>query len=209
MSDNNGLRFYQIFNFGGLIGVNEFSFGELIAVNGITLVVMFVLVGLLAAFFPFLMLFFYFIFLLFGNWEQNLIDRARTNLAAIIGYIYFMFDYHYGFIGWSFVYSLFGKEGVDNLCHINTTLFVINLILLFYGTRLFGNIQYGLLRIAVFIGVLYFGNKMIRPISERVIPNLVTQHVAPPEVDEKKLQEEKEKNFRYNEEYYNDFYGIE
>jgi hypothetical protein len=206
---NNGLRFYQIFKFGGTIGVNEFTFGELIAVNGFSMIIILILVGLLAAFFPFLMLLFYVIFLLMGNWEQNLIDRARTNLLAIIGYVYFMFDYHYGFIGWSFVYELFGKDAVDKLCHINTTLFVINLILLFYGTRLFGNMQYGLLRVAVFIGMLYFGNKMITPISERVIPKIVTQHVAPPEVDEGALQEEKEKNFRYNEDYYNDFYGIE
>lgn len=204
-----GLRFYQIFNFGGTVGVNEFSLGELLAVNGATMVFMIIIIGLLAAFFPFLMLFFYFIFLLFGNFEQNLIDRAQTNLAAIIGYIYFMIDYHYGFIGWSFVYHMFGKDGVDTLCHINTTLFVVNLILLFYGVRLFGNIQYALIRVAVFAGMLYFGNKIIYPISETIIPKIVSQHVPPPKVDEKKIQEEKEKNFRYNEEYYNDFYGIE
>lgn len=209
MSDNDGLRFYQVFNFGGMIGVNEFTFGELVAVNGISMVVMIVLVGLLAALFPFLMLAFYLIFLLMGNWEQNLIDRARCNLGGIIGYIYFMFDYHFGFIGWSFMHTFIGTDGMNTLCYVNTSLFVINLVMLFFGNRLFADIQYGLVRVLFFIGALYFGHKIIRPISEAVIPSLVSQHVPPPKVDEKKLEEEKEKNFRYNEEYYNDFYGIE
>ncbi len=204
-----GIKFYDIFNFGGTIAVMEFSLGELLAVNAFSYFVTFLIMALLAAFFPFLMLLFYIIFLLLGNWEKNLIERAQTNLLGAVGYIYFMIDYHYGFIGWSFVYHIFGKEALDKLCFLNTTLFVLNIILLFFGARIFGNMPYGLLRASVFIGMFYYGNKIISPISEKVIPSIISQHIPPPQPDEEKIREEKEKNFRYNEEYYNEFYGIE
>jgi hypothetical protein len=174
-----GTKFYDVHSFMGTIGVTEFSFAELIAVNGLGVIIMFILMGLLAAFFPLLMLIFYILFLLIGNWYENDLDRSRTNLAAVIGYIYFMVDYHYGFIGWKFVHSFFGKEGVDELCYLNTTLFVVNLFLVFYGTKIFGDMKYGIVRVGVFIAMLFFTNKVVYPISETIIPKIVSQYVEP------------------------------
>ena len=59
-----GTKFYDVHSFMGTIGVTEFSFAELIAVNGLGVIVMFILMGLLAAFFPLLLLIFYILFLL-------------------------------------------------------------------------------------------------------------------------------------------------
>lgn len=116
---NKGTRFYDIYDFRGTLAVTEFSFGELLAVNAFSMIVVFVIIALLAAFFPFLMLFFYIIFLLFGNYEQNLKDRAYTTLFGAIGFLYFLVDYHFGWLGWYFVYHFFGAEAVDKLLFIN------------------------------------------------------------------------------------------
>mgnify|MGYP007032569619 CR=1 FL=1 len=204
---NKGTRFFDVFNFMGTTAVTEFSLGELLAVNAFSTIVMFVIIALLAAFFPFLMLFFYIIFLLIPNYKENFIDRVRLNALGAIGYLYFLVDFHYGWLGWSFVHQIFGLEAANKIFFVNTSIFVINVFLIFFGTRFFGDIHNAIFRVVIFSGMLYYGHKMLLPMSKILLPNIVKQYVAPE--DEEKLRQEQEKNFRYHNEYYNEIYGIE
>jgi hypothetical protein len=178
--ENNGLRFYQIFNFGGTIGVNGLSFGELIAANFISFIVMIILLGLLAALFPIIMLLAYGLLVLAGNWEQMQIDRIRVNILSMVGYVYFMIDYHYGFIGWRVLNTFAGSEFVDKFCYINTALFLFNIFLFLLGNNILNRIDLGIGRLGVFIGLLFFGYKLLVPVGSVLAPLITKQHVPKP-----------------------------
>ena len=179
--ENNGLRFFQIFNFGGTIAVNSLSFGELIAINFGTLVIMVILIGLLCALIPIILFFIFGIFLLFGNWEQIQLDRVRLNIFSMIGYVYFMIDYHYGFICWSFFNAFFSISFVDKLCYINTALFIFNGILLFVGNGILNQINLGLTRLVVFILISILGYKILVPFGSIVAPMITKQCISKPD----------------------------
>lgn len=178
--ENNGLKFYQIFNFGGSIAVNSLSFGELIVVNFGTLLTMIILIGLLASLIPIILFFIFGIFLLFGNWRQVQIDRIRLNIFSIIGYVYFMIDYHYGFICWSFFHTFFSVNFVNKLCYINTSLFIFNGILLFVGNGILNQINSGLVRLVVFILISIIGYKILVPFGSIVAPMITKQYIPKP-----------------------------
>jgi hypothetical protein len=180
---NDGVKFYQVFKFGGTIGVNSLTFSELLMVNGGTLIVMMLLLGVLAFIFPILMLLMYTILILSGNWEQNQINRVRVNIFAIIGYIYFMIDYHFGFIGWGSFYIMFGAEFIDKLCYVNTGLLLLNILLMFFGNKLFNEIESGYSRLSVFILILFLSSKILVPIGKSLTPLIITQHVPKPDDD--------------------------
>jgi hypothetical protein len=178
--ENSGLRFFQIFNFGGTIAVNSLTFGELIAVNIATLFVMILLLGSLATLIPIILFFIFCIFLLLGNWEEMQLDRIRLNIISMVGYVYFMIDYHYGFIGWSFFNTFFGSNFVDKLCYINTALFIFNGILLFVGNGILNQINLGLTRLVVFILISIMGYKILVPFGSIVAPMITTQYIPKP-----------------------------
>jgi hypothetical protein len=178
--ENDGIKFYQVFGFGGTIGVNKLTFSDLIMVKGGTLIVMILLLGVLASIFPIIMLFVYAFLLLFGNWEQMQLDRVRVNIFAIAGYVYFMIDYHFGFVGWLFFYKMFGAEFVDKLCYINTALVILNILLMFFGNRLFNEIQHGIVRLAAFAFILFLSNKILIPIGKSLSPAITTQYIPKP-----------------------------
>ena len=178
--ENNGMKFYQVFGFGGTIAVNGLTFSELIMVNFGTLIVMILLLGVLASIFPILMLFAYAMVVMAGNWEQMQLDRVRVNIFALVGYVYFMFDYHFGFVGWIFFHTMFGAEFVDKLCYINTALFLLNILLMFFGNRIFNQIDNGLVRLAAFGVILFLSSKVLLPIGKAISPAITTQYVPKP-----------------------------
>ena len=178
--DNNGLRFYQIFNFGGAIGVNGLSFGELIAANFLSFIVIIILFGLLAALFPIIMLLVYGLLIIAGNWEQMQIDRLRVNLVSMIGYVYFMIDYHYGFIGWRVFNTFTGSEFVDKFCYLNTGLFLFNIFLFFLGNNILNKINLGVGRLGAFIVLLFLGYKILVPVGSVLAPVITKQYVPEP-----------------------------
>jgi hypothetical protein len=188
--ENNGMKFYQIFGFGGTIAVNGLTFSELIMVNFGTLIVMILLLGVLASIFPILMLFAYAMMVMGGNWEQMQLDRVRVNIFALVGYVYFMFDYHFGFVGWVFFHTMFGAEFVDKLCYINTALFLLNILLIFFGNRIFNQIDNGLVRLAAFGVILFLSSKVLLPIGKALSPAITTQYVPKPGEGIKKDGEE-------------------
>ena len=190
---NDGIKFYQVFGFGGTIAVNGLSFSELIMVNFGTLIVMILLLGVLASIFPIIMLLPYAMVVIGGNWEQMQLDRVRVNIFAIIGYIYFMIDYHFGFIGWMFFYSTFGPQFVDKLCYFNTALLLLNIFLMFFGNRIFNQINNGLVRLVAFGIILFLSSKVLLPIGKSLSPAITSQYVPKPGdgiLDEEKTIEE-------------------
>lgn len=178
--ENSGFRFYQIFGFGGTIAVNNLSFSDLIMVNFGTLIVMILLFGLLGFLFPLIMLLAYAILVLTDNWGQTQLDRVRVNIFAIFGYIYFMIDYHFGFIGWMFFHTMSGPEFIEKLCYINTALFILNILLMFFGNRIFNHIPYGILRLAAFAFILFLSSKVLLPIGESLSHGITKQYVPKP-----------------------------
>jgi hypothetical protein len=174
------MKFYQVFGFAGTIAVNELTFSEIIMVNGGSLIFTILLLGVLASILPILMLLPYAIVVMAGNWEQMQLDRVRVNIFAIAGYIYFMFDYHFGFVGWIFFHTMFGAEFVDKLCYINTALFILNILLMFFGNRIFNQIDNGLVRLAAFGVILFLSSKVLLPIGKALSPVITTQYVPKP-----------------------------
>jgi hypothetical protein len=177
---NDGIKFYQVFGFGGTIAVSGLTFSELIMVNFGTLIVMILLLGVIASIFPIIMLLFYAMVVMAGNWEQMQLDRVRVNIFAIIGYIYFMIDYHFGFVGWMFFYTSFGPGFVDKLCYLNTALFLLNVFLMFFGNRIFNQINNGLVRLVAFGVILFLSSKVLLPMGKALAPAITSQYVPKP-----------------------------
>lgn len=178
--ENNGLKFYQIFNFGGAIGVNSLSFGELIAANFLSFIVIIILFGLLAALFPIIMLLVYGLLIIAGNWEQMQLDRIRANILSMVGYVYFMIDYHYGFIGWGVFNSFGGSKFVDEVCYLNTAIFIFNVFLFFIGNNIINKMNLGIARLGIFIAFLFFGYKILVPVGSVLAPLITKQYVPKP-----------------------------
>ncbi len=177
--DNNNLKFYQIFKFGGFIGVSSLSLGEVLAANFLGFAFLIILIALLGTFLPFLLIGFYGLFLLFPNSEGNDLDKSRAAFVSILSYIYFLFDYSYGFLGTTVVLHFSSPEWLDNLCYIQSALFFINVILLCFGNKMFSDIPFGVLRLAIFSILIYYGvNKLSKPFSG-IMPNIVTQYKPP------------------------------
>lgn len=174
------MKFYQVFGFAGTIAVNELTFSEIIMVNGGSLIFTILLLGVLASILPILMLLPYAMVVMVGNWEQMQLDRVRVNIFAIAGYIYFMFDYHFGFVGWIFFHTMFGAEFVDKLCYINTALFILNILLMFFGNRIFNQIDNGLVRLVAFGVILFLSSKVLLPMGKALSPVITKQYVPKP-----------------------------
>lgn len=206
--ENNGLRFYQIFSFGGAIGVNSLSFGELIAANFIGFAFLLLIIGLIATFLPFILLGIYFLYALGGNSQQVNSTRVGLNIFAIISYIYFLIDYHFGFIGCSFINHFFGKDTLNNLCYMNTALMLINVILLFFGNKVLNESPSWFVRILALGIFVYAAFKVLTPISGSIIPNLVSRFdfEAYEKLNEE-VEEKKKDEWVFNEDYLNEVYG--
>lgn len=177
--ENNGLRFYQIFSFGGTIGVNSLSFGEVIGANIVGLGVFMILLSIIGVILPFIFLGLYALFLLLPNGDVNKMDKLRCNILGILAYIYFLFDYSHGFLGTTIISHYLGSEFLDNFCYLQTALMIINVLLIFYGDKVFYQIPYGFLRFVAFGFVLYILTNIFTAMSSSVMPNLVTQYKPP------------------------------
>jgi hypothetical protein len=174
------MKFYQVFGFAGTIAVNELTFSEIIMVNGGSLIFTILLLGILASILPILMLLPYALVVMGGNWEQMQLDRVRVNIFAIAGCIYFMFDYHFGFVGWIFFHTMFGAEFVDKLCYINTALLLLNILLMFLGNRIFNQIDNGFVRLAALCVILFLSSKVLLPMGKALSPVITKQYVPKP-----------------------------
>lgn len=202
--ENNGLRFYQIFRFGGAIGVNSLSLGELIFANITGFVVFLILASIIGVLLPFILLGLYGLFLLLPNGDVNKMDKLRCNILGILSYIYFLIDYHYGFLGTTIISHYMGSDFLNNMCYLQTSLFIINVLLIFYGDKVFYQIPYAFLRFLAFGFGLYLLTNILTPISAAVMPNLVTQHKPVVNKVETEIEAKKEEDFKFNGDYFNE-----
>ena len=175
MSENN-IRFYQIFRFGNTIGVNEMNLGDIIIANFMTLAVMVILMGLFVTLIPFFLLFIYAFTVMLGSWDNINQERIAINLFSIIACIYFLFDYHYGFIGWRVIHTFTSTASVDKFCHMIFALLILNLILIFFGNKIIAELTTPLARLIAFGGICFFTYKVLYPISSLIVPSITTQY---------------------------------
>lgn len=178
--EDNKINFYQIFKFGGTIGVNKMDLSDVLFANFMTLIVMILLIGTLATLVPFFILILYTLSVILGSWDEMDEQRIMMNLISIIGYVYFMIDYHFGFLGWRFFHTFLGTELVDKFCYINTGLFLFNVLLLFYGNKIFKSVGLPIGRLLVFIVMLFIGYKVLVPIGGVLAPLITKQYVPKP-----------------------------
>ena len=210
--NTSGLRFYQVFKFGGTTGVNSLSLGEVIGANFVAIIVNIFIVALIATFLPFITLLIYFIYAWAGYNNPDVdLTRIRLNLFGIISYIYFLADYHFGFFGTIAVHIFCGREALDYLCFLNTALMLINVVLLFYGNRLFNSLDHAFVRVVYFLVIVFALFKMFTPVSSRLMPKMITQfdYEAYQAEEERKIQEEErleEQKAELNDEGYEEEY---
>lgn len=175
MSENN-LKFYQIFRFGNTIGVNQMNFGDIIIANFMTLVVMVILIGLFVTMIPFLILLIYAFTVMLGSWEQINQERIGMNVLSIAACTYFIFDYHYGFLGWRVLHTFTSTESVNKFFYLIIALLLFNIFLIFMGNKIFSQINSSFGRLLMFAAFCFFGYKILYPISAFIAPSLVSQY---------------------------------
>lgn len=91
-----------------------------------------------------------------------------------------MVDYHFGFFGWRIFHSLFGGEFVDKLCYINTGIFILNILLMFFGNKIFEKSGGFLIRLVAYCIILFLSNKVLVPIGKSLVSSMISQHIPKP-----------------------------
>ena len=187
MSEKNETKFYHIFRFGNTIGVTEMNFSDIIIANFMTLVVMLILIGLLVTMIPFFILLLYTLSVMLGSWENIDQERIAMNVFSIIACIYFFFDYHFGFIGWRVLHTFTSTESVNKFSYLIMAMLLFNLLLLFFGNKIYREVHHPFGRLLVFIALCFFGFKILYPLGSIVVPVITTQYV-----EEKKINPDDE-----------------
>ncbi len=180
------IRFYQFFNFGGFFGVIRHTFADIVSINIMTLITLFALIGVIGAILPLFFTLFYGLLVLVDppQWEGKSAERNLLSFFTILSCIYFIADYHFGWLSWLVVLNFFGPEFADTLCYIHTSILLLNVFLILFGHIIFLNAGVGLTRLALFIGMCWFSYKHVIHISEFIIKENITQFVPEPGVYE-------------------------
>ena len=172
------MEFFQIFRFGGTIAVNRLSVRDMIAVSFITLIGYIILVALISLILPTILLGLYTIWMINNNGyggDNNVKQRLTLNLMTIGSVIYYLLDFHFGWISFHIMGSAISESTLNTVASYNLTIGILSGVLFFFGHELYRLGQNKLVSIGLFLFIIYFGFKMINPISTRVVNNVITQ----------------------------------
>jgi len=195
MSNNrHGLKFYQVFKFGDVIGVNQLTFGEVIGTNIVSVFVIFAIIALTGTFFPLLCLLLHSMTCLADFSTERFKNRITITLLSFVGYIYFIIDYYYAFFGSNMIHYVFGPEALEKVVYYNTWAFVINLILLFGGNKFLEYAGGFILNLAIFVFFSYQLHNIGQPLIKGVA-NLIFDEYKPNIV-----KDSPEETYNYSEE---------
>ena len=97
-----------------------------------------------------------------------------------------------------------GVDFLNNLCYLQTALFIINVLLIIFSNRVFNEIPNGFLRFLTFGVILYFLTNILTPITRAVMPNLVTQHKPKVKKVDETVEPKKEQEWKFNGDYFNE-----
>jgi len=201
------MEFFQIFRFGGTIAVNRLSVKDMVAVGFITLILYLVLLALISLILPIVLLVLYVIWMFTNNGyggDYNVKQRLTLNIMTIVAVIYYMLDFHFGWISYHILGDAIGKEGLDAVASFNLTIGVLSIVFFFVGHELYRLGENHLLRVIFFCGIIYFGFKVVRPIATSIVSNGITQSTATLEIPMSEEDIERDDKMRqFDEDYEN------
>ena len=176
------MEFFKIWQTkGGVIGVNRMSLGDLIGANIMVLVIYFLLLMLVVQLLPILLISFYVILLLNNRLdvESGAYDtqqRLVINILTVISVIYFLIDFHFGWLSFKIFSVAVSKETFDSFATLNLSIGLVSVFLFFLGHEIFKTATSLLIRLGMFVLIVYFGIKFTKPISRGIINNTITQY---------------------------------
>jgi hypothetical protein len=138
------------------------------------------LVSLLALISPTLLFGFYVLWMMFGdsgggNDGLAVPQRLYINIFTVIAVTYYMLDFHFGWVSYKIMGSVISKESLDGVASFNLVIGMMSVILFFIGHEVYRLGSTWLLRVILFSIAIYFGFKMLSPIADYIVTELVTQ----------------------------------
>lgn len=176
------MEFYKIWQTrGGVIGVNKMSLGDLIGANIMVLVVYFFLLMLVVQLLPILLLAFYVVLLLNNRLDDksgayDTQQRLAINILTVISVIYFLIDFHFGWLSFKIFSVGISKETFDSFATLNLSIGFVSLFLFFLGHEFYKRATSSLIRLVMFVFIVYVGIKLTKPFSNNIINNIITQY---------------------------------
>jgi hypothetical protein len=177
-----GLNFFHVFRVGPYIGVNKVGAGDVAMNYLLTLIVMFIIVGLVAIAMPiFISLLYIIVLLTESDSDVSKGDKFYGSLFIVIASTYFIIDCYFGWLGCAAGQLVLGYTWFKYLFVINTVLGIVHLYNLITRGSLFDHInngarslpRYFLLIIACFV---LFGSKA-KTIADNILDKKVENNV--------------------------------
>ena len=171
------MEFYKIWQTkSGMIGVNKLSLGDLLfGVPIVMLIVATIFIALLAPILPSILFLIYFIWMVTSDHTNQLEIKQRLfiNVLTIITVIYYLVDFHYGWVSFSILGTVVGVEGMNGLARWNLSVGVINLLFFLLGHEIFYNIKkFKVLLFMLFISLMMF---YLRTPTEYIVRDVIGQ----------------------------------
>lgn len=177
------MEFYKIWRArGGTIGVNKMSLNDMIRAE-ITIVIMYViLLALFVTVLPTLLFGFYMLWMITSDSNEGYDGRASEqrlviNILTVISSLYFLLDFHFGWIAFSIFGGICYAETYDSVAIYNTTIGLLSILYFFVGHELYRAGENRLVRIGVFLLFTYLAFNFCTNISAFIVNNIVTQCV--------------------------------
>jgi hypothetical protein len=176
------MEFYKLFRFRGTIGVNKLSLGDMIGVEIAMIFFYVALASILALISPTILFTFYVLWLFTGNGGnghdgRNCLQRLWVNIFTIVSVVYYILDFHYGWLSHHVMSSVMSAETLHGIAKYNLTLGLLSLIFLFVGHEIYRIVDEYILRILLFCVVIYIGYLFISLFSDYILTDIITQHV--------------------------------
>lgn len=174
------MEFYNVFKFNGTYGVNKLTLMDLLGVQIVSLLIYIVLVALLGLIAPTLLFGFYVLWMMFGNGTQGydgqaVAQRLYINIFTVISVIYFLLDFHFGWLIYRILGSVIDKESFDAIASFNVTIALVSTVMFFLGHELYRIGRVWIVRILLFSFMIYMAFKFFSPIGDYIVTELITQ----------------------------------
>lgn len=177
------MEFYKIWRArGGTIGVNKMSLNDMIRAE-ITIVLLYViLLALFVTVLPTLLFGFYMLWMISSDSGEGYDGRASeqrlvVNILTVIASLYFLLDFHFGWIAFNIFGGICYAETYDSIAIYNTTIGLLSILYFFVGHELYRLGESRLIRIAIFLVITYIAFNFCKKISTVIVNNVVTQCV--------------------------------
>ena len=187
------MEFFHIWkSWGGTYGVNRLTLGDMAMAYVGSIVIYIALLGLGVGVIPTVLLGFYLLWLIADDPAiygcETTEQRMVINILTIIGVIYYMVDFHFGWLMFNIFGSITFKETLDNMAIYNLTIGFVSVLLLFVGHDIYRAASVRIARVAIMLSLVFFSYTFIRPISSGIVHNLITQCADDEGVNECRLE---------------------